>query len=150
MDLAERLREELTSDVEQAGLYLEAVEVKGNAGQRLIRVVIDLPTGPGGVDSDQIDALTRQISPRFDEFEFLGNAPFTLEVSTPGLSRPLTTPRHFSRAIDRYIAVSLASGELIGTVSAADESTLTLIDDAGKSHIINQADIVRARYEIKW
>lgn len=150
MDLAERLVQELTPDVDSAGLFLEAVEIKGSPPQRIIRVVIDLPSGTGGVSSDQIDSLTRELSVKFDDFEFLGNSPFTLEVSTPGLSRPLTTPRHFDRAKDRYVAITTQAGTIKGTVINASAHEVTIREDQGKEHQIPLDQITSARYEIKW
>ena len=77
-----------------AGLDLESVRI-GTAGRRrLLRVVVD---ADGGVSLDDIALVSREVSARLDDTGAMGNAPYTLEVSSPGVDRPLTQPRHWRR-----------------------------------------------------
>ena len=92
--------------VRAAGLDLESVRV-GRAGRRrLLRVVVD---ADGGVDLDNIALVSREASARLDDTGAMGEAPYTLEVSSPGVDRPLTQPRHWRRAVGRLVRVP-ASG----------------------------------------
>jgi ribosome maturation factor RimP len=88
-----------------AGMDLESVRVSAAGRRRLLRVVVDRDGGPG---LDDIAEVSRQFSERLDATGAMGNAPYTLEVSSPGVDRPLTEPRHWRRARGRLVAVGLA------------------------------------------
>jgi ribosome maturation factor RimP len=91
--------------VRAAGLDLESVKI-GRAGRRrLLRVVVD---ADGGVSLDDIALVSREASVRLDDTGAMGEAPYTLEVSSPGVDRPLTQPRHWRRAMGRLVRVPLA------------------------------------------
>jgi ribosome maturation factor RimP len=91
--------------VRAAGLDLESVRVGGAGRRRLLRVVVD---ADGGVDLDAIALVSREASARLDDTGAMGEAPYTLEVSSPGVDRPLTQPRHWRRAMGRLVRVPLA------------------------------------------
>ena len=87
------------------GLDLESVRI-GTAGRRrLLRVIVD---ADGGVSLDDIALVSREVSARLDGTGAMGDAPYTLEVSSPGVDRPLTEPRHWRRAAGRLVRVPLA------------------------------------------
>ena len=112
----------------QHGLDLDAVEVLPAGTRRLLRVVVDGdgPEGKGPLLDDIADA-TRAISVALDESPAVGNAPYTLEVSSRGVSRPLELPRHWRRNVGRLVAVTTTTGEsLTGRVSAAGDEGVTL------------------------
>jgi ribosome maturation factor RimP len=91
--------------VRAVGLDLESVRV-GRAGRRrLLRVVVD---ADGGVDLDNIALVSREASARLDDTGAMGEAPYTLEVSSPGVDRPLTQPRHWRRAVGRLVRVPIS------------------------------------------
>ena len=98
--------------VEEAGLYLENVKVGRTGGSAVVKVVVDLPWGPGGVDSDRLTDVSRAISTVLDDADLVQGA-YTLEVSTPGAERTLTEPRHFSRAEGRMVSFRLTDGEVL-------------------------------------
>jgi ribosome maturation factor RimP len=101
------LERRLEPVVRAAGLDLESVRV-GRAGRRrLLRLVVD---ADGGVSLDDIALVSREVSARLDATGAMGEAPYTLEVSSPGVDRPLTQPRHWRRAVDRLVRVPLAAG----------------------------------------
>lgn len=113
----------ITPAVHEAGLVVEEVTM---AGSGVVKIVIDLPDGPGGIDSDQLADVSRTISQLLDEHDPL-DTPYTLEVSTPGLSRQLREPRHFRRASGHDIKAKLTEGDdVIGTVIDADEAAVRL------------------------
>ena len=92
--------------VAAAGMDLEAVRVSPAGRRRLLRLVID---ADGGVGLDQIAELSREVSARLDSSDIMGDVPYTLEVSSPGIDRPLTEPRHWRRAQGRLVSVSLTA-----------------------------------------
>jgi ribosome maturation factor RimP len=144
-DLAEQVRAAVAGAVEQAGLLIENVEVTGAGRRRTVSLVVDLPDGPGGVSSDQIGEVSREVSTALDEADVIPGA-YTLEVSTPGTDRPLTEPRHFRRAVGRLVTVTTAEGET--TAYLDDVATLKLSRD-GAEHEIALGDVVGARVEVE-
>jgi ribosome maturation factor RimP len=91
--------------VRAAGLDLESVKIGSAGRRRLLRVVVD---ADGGVSLDDIALVSREASIRLDDTGAMGEAPYTLEVSSPGVDRPLTQRRHWRRAVGRLVRVPLA------------------------------------------
>lgn len=122
------LRELLTAVLSGHRLELDDLEVAVAGRRRVIRVTVDGDGRLGrGPDLDEIADATRDISSALDESDVLGEAPYTLEVSSRGVSRPLTLPAHYRRNIGRLLAVALAGGEhQTGRIAAADDETVTL------------------------
>jgi ribosome maturation factor RimP len=111
--------------VSAAGMDLEAVRVTVAGRRRLVRVVVD---SDHGVSLDDAAEMSREISVLLDHANPLGEMPYTLEVSSPGVDRPLTEPRHWRRAAGRLVKVKAASSgtEVAGRVIAADADGVTL------------------------
>jgi ribosome maturation factor RimP len=84
---------------------LETIKIASAGRRRLLRIVVD---ADGGVSLDDIAEVSREVSARLDAKNVMGDAPYTLEVSSPGVDRPLTQPRHWRRAIGRLVIVPLA------------------------------------------
>ena len=119
-----KLREQLEPVVAGLGYDLEEVVAQRAGSRQLLRLVVD---GNGGVTLDDIAEVSQAVSAFLDETNPLGEAAYDLEVTSPGVSRPLTLPRHWRRAVGRLVVVPLtAGGELTGRVIAADEEGVTL------------------------
>jgi ribosome maturation factor RimP len=134
----------------QHGLDLDAVEVLPAGKRRLLRVVVD-GDGPEGTGPllDDIAEATRAISVALDESPAVGNAPYTLEVSSRGVSRPLELPRHWRRNVGRLVAVTTVDGEsFTGRVSAAGEEGVTL-DVEGSPRELALADVAKALVQVE-
>jgi ribosome maturation factor RimP len=99
-----------------AGLDLEAVRVSPAGRRRLLRLVVD---ADGGVGLDQIAEVSREVSARLDASDAMGDIPYTLEVSSPGVDRPLTEPRHWRRAQGRLVSVALTATDDGASAAAA-------------------------------
>ena len=84
--VAEQITNELQSIIAESGLYLESVKIGRGGTRTVVKVVVDLPEGPGGVDSDSLTDVSRAISKRLDDVDLVEGA-YTLEVSTPGAER---------------------------------------------------------------
>lgn len=91
--------------VRAAGMDLESVRVSPAGRRRLLRLVVD---ADGGVGLDAIAEISREVSASLDASGAMGEVPYTLEVSSPGVDRPLTEPRHWRRAQGRLVSVPLA------------------------------------------
>ena len=106
-----------------AGMDLESVRVSAAGRRRLLRVVVD---SDQGVSLDDAAAISRKLSAVLDAAPVMGDFPYTLEVSSPGVDRPLTDPRHWRRAVGRLVQVTAADvGPISGRVLAADADSLT-------------------------
>ena len=122
--VADRVEQALSSVVAERGFDLEAVEVQPAGRRRLVRVLVDQD---GGVTLDDIASLTSLLSQHLDETNAMGEQPYVLEVSSPGVGRPLTLPRHWRRNADRKVTLTTTSGdELVGRIGASDHSGVTL------------------------
>jgi ribosome maturation factor RimP len=110
--------------VAAAGMDLESVRVTVAGKRRLVRIVVD---SDHGVSLDDTADVSREISTLLDASNALGEAPYTLEVSSPGVDRPLTEPRHWRRARGRLVRVKVTGeGPVEGRVLAADTDGVTL------------------------
>lgn len=128
--MAQGLAERLAPAVTAAGYDLEDLVVTSAGRRRLVRVVVDKD---GGVTLDECAAVSRLVSVALDADDaLLGPGSYTLEVSSPGVSRPLTLPRHWRRNVGRRVKVVRADGAtLLGRVTHADERAATLQLDDG-------------------
>src|SRR5688572_28096970 len=102
----EHLRSLLEPVVGAARLDLEEVNVTPAGRRRLLRVVVD---GDGGVDLDRLALVSRSVSEVLDDSDAMGSQPYVLEVTSPGVDRPLTEPRHWRRAASRLVRAELST-----------------------------------------
>ena len=108
----ERLRALTGPAVESAGLVLEELTVTPVGRRRLLRITVDLPEDVrGGVPVDAVATASQAISTALDDSDVMGQTPYVLEVSSPGIDRPLVEPRHWKRARGRLVQVRLTDGE---------------------------------------
>jgi ribosome maturation factor RimP len=145
------LRDQLRNVVEPVcaahGFDLEALEVAPAGRRRKVNVVID---ADDGVDLDRCAELSRSISAALDATNVLGDDPYTLEVSSPGVSRPLRFPRHWRRNTGRLARVVLAEGgELVARIETADESGVVL-DVDGSARRLPYDAISTARVQVEF
>ncbi|HEY8480134.1 MAG TPA: ribosome maturation factor RimP [Spirillospora sp.] len=119
-----RLTRLLAPAVDRAGFDLEEIDVRPAGRRRLVRVVVD---ADGGVGLDDIARLSETASGLLDESDVMGTSPYVLEVTSPGVDRPLTEPRHWRRAVGRLVVVPLVDGgQVEGRVVAADDESVEI------------------------
>ena len=138
----ERVRAVVEQPLSEAGFELVDVERKGP----VLAVTIDRPEG---VDLEAVTEATRLVNALLDSTDLLG-AQSTLEVSSPGIERPLRTPAHFQRFVGAEVAVKLRPGvegerRLAGALEAADDEGVVV---AGRR--LAYADIDKARTVFVW
>jgi ribosome maturation factor RimP len=125
-----RIEDAIRPVVTAAGMDLESVRVTAAGRRRLLRVVVD---SDHGVSLDDAAAVSRELSAVLDAADVMGDFPYTLEVSSPGVDRPLTEPRHWRRAAGRLVKVKVADGDIIlGRVVSADAQEVVLDIDGAR------------------
>ena len=133
--------------VSDRGLDLEDVVVTPAGKRRLLRVIVDQD---GGVGLDSVAAVSSAVSQALDESNVMGGAPYVLEVTSPGVDRPLTEPRHWRRATARLVKATLADGTtVLGRITAADDDSVTL-DVEGKARRLEWAAVTSGRVQVEF
>jgi ribosome maturation factor RimP len=118
----DRLRELVEPVVTVAGYDLEEVTVTQAGRRSVVRVVVDRD---GGVDLDAVAEVSRAVAEALDNTDALGDAPYVLEVTSPGVDRPLTEPRHWRRNVGRKVS----TGDVTGRISeVTDEGVVIEVD----------------------
>ena len=117
---AERIVGLLEPAVAALGMDLEDVRISSAGRRRLLRIVVD---ADGGVSLDDMALASRELSATLDRAAAMGEASYTLEVSSPGVDRPLTEPKHWRRAVGRVVSAPLRSQP--GTSATAPDATVT-------------------------
>jgi ribosome maturation factor RimP len=109
----------------------------------MLTIIVD---GDTHLSLDQVTSATKAIGAIVESIQSLGETPFTLEVTSPGLDRPLTKPRHWRKNIDRLVKIVLLDGkEVKGRIKAANEVSAT-VDESE----IKFSDIKRASLEVEF
>ncbi|MGP9537821.1 ribosome maturation factor RimP [Brachybacterium sp. AOP43-C2-M15] len=129
------LRETATRVLDAHGLVLEEVEVRRGGKTPQVRIVVDLPEDQlGSADLDTVAEASRELSELVDADDaLLGSAPVLLEITTPGVDRALTAPRHFRRSRGRLLALTTADGtDYRARLLATDGETLRLRQEPGR------------------
>ena len=151
MSLTQAITDLISPAVSEAGFFLEEVQIASPGSHRIITCVVD---GQTPLNLDQVTVASRLISELLDIAEFMGETAFTLEVTSPGVDRPLIYPRHWAKNLTRLIKVTLLDGSTtIGRLTEFNDSNATLVENIKgriKEHSIAFADIKRAVVEIEF
>jgi ribosome maturation factor RimP len=131
------------------GLSLYDVEVSGSARAKVVRVLVDRE---GGVDLDTVGTAAEAISPVLDgaHLSRVLPGPYSLEVSSPGLERPLRRPQHFRGAVGSTVSVKLDGRRVRGRLTEADDDGIGLALDDGTTERILYPDVAGARTVFEW
>ena len=129
--------------ITSAGCYLEEITIVPAGKSRILTVIVDSDTH---LNLDQVTAVSRDISEITETLEVLGDQPFTLEVTSPGIDRPLILPRHWRKNHGRLVAVILNDGsEVKGRIGDATEES-ALVGD----RTVHFANVKKAVLEIEF
>jgi ribosome maturation factor RimP len=143
----DRLVEMFVPVVELHGLELDEVHLSPAGQRRILRVVVDKD---GGVTLDDIADVSHGVSQVLDDTDVLGGTAYTLEVTSPGVDRPLTEPRHWRRATGRLVKVRLVNGrETTGRLRAASADGIEL--NAGETVTrLSYAEVRDGRVQVEF
>ena len=151
MALKDQVSEFITLALHNAGYFLEDINIVSPGQHRILTVIVD---GATALNLDQVTVASKLVSELLDDAPFMGETPFTLEVTSPGIDRPLTLPRHFAKNADRLLKVTQTDGEVVtGRILSNSENDVTLTvteKKEVKEVTIAFADIKRAQVEIEF
>jgi ribosome maturation factor RimP len=144
-----RLAETLRPLCQAACLDLEDIEVTPAGRRRVVRVVVDRD---GGVDLDAVAEISRAISQELDSADVMGAVPYVLEVTSPGVDRPLVAPAHWRRATGRLVRVELTGGRTVeGRVARSDEDGADLAPEGVDACVrVSYTDVAQARVQVEF
>jgi ribosome maturation factor RimP len=143
----DRIERELATPLGDLGLDVEAVELTPAGKRRILRIAVD---GDDGVTLDDVADATRTVSRVLDESDVMGEQPYTLEVTSRGVDRPLTLPRHWRRNADRLVKVTTKDGQTVtGRVVGSSGDAATLDVDGARREIA-YTDVAKALVQVEF
>lgn len=158
MSRSEQLQELLAPGVEALGLELLGIEYVPQPGGSLVRLYIDVPAAAAaegkGVGIDECEAVSREVSAQLDvEDPITGN--YTLEVSSPGLERPLFTAAQFARFTGEQVKVALKLPQdgrrrLMGRILGVEGEAISFEVEGAPDMVVQHENIEKARLVPDW
>jgi ribosome maturation factor RimP len=143
----DRIEQELATPLGALGLDVEAVELTPAGKRRILRIAVD---GDDGVTLDDVADATRTVSRVLDESDVMGEQPYTLEVTSRGVDRPLTLPRHWRRNADRLVRVTTTDGETVtGRIVGSSDDSATLDLDGARREVA-YAEVAKALVQVEF
>ncbi len=143
----DEIENELIGPLAALGLHVEAGEIPPAGKRRVLRVAVDKD---GGVTLDDVADATREVSRVLDESDVMGEQPYTLEVTSRGVDRPLTLARHWRRNVGRLVKVTLEGGETrTGRILSSGEAAATL-DVSDTRREVAFDDVAKALVQIEF
>ena len=148
MNLARNLTELLNPAVTRAGFILEDVTVTPVGKRRLVSVVVDCENRNPSLD--EVTVVSKEVSSILDSYSLMGDISFTLEVTTPGVDRPLTELRHWRKNVGRLVKITPVTGEKYVARIIAINPRDVVLESQGKEINVPFADITRAQIEVEF
>lgn len=139
----------ITPVLAEREMELDSLEVIPMGHRSVLRITVD-GDGPKGRGPllDDIAEASQAISRALDESEADGSSPYTLEVSSRGVSKPLTESKHFRRNRGRLVKITLSSEVLTGRIVEVSEEAVTL-DVSGRQRLVAYPDIDKAVVQVE-
>ena len=148
MSLASNLTELLNPAVTRSGFVLEEITVTPVGKRRLISVVVDCENRNPSLD--EVTVVSKEVSSILDNYSHLGEMPFTLEVTTPGIDRPLTELRHWKKNVGRLVKITPITGEKYVARIKEVLPREVVLESKAKDSTVAFADISRAQIEVEF
>ncbi len=146
-EIADRVEAEVNGPLSVLGLDVEAVELTPAGKRRVLRIAVDKD---GGVTMDDVADATKAIDELLETSSAMGQHPYTLEVTSRGVERPLTLPRHWRRNVDRLVKVTDVDGAVqTGRILESDEDGATIEVDANPVRIA-YGEVAKALIQIEF
>ncbi|MCX6463637.1 MAG: ribosome maturation factor RimP [Pseudonocardiales bacterium] len=134
--------------VRAAGFELDQLDVRAAGRRHTVKLVVD---GDSGVGLDDIARLSRAAAAELEQHEHLIAGSYTLEVTSPGVDRPLTLPRHWRRAHLRLVEIRPTDGEpFTARVGPAGEDAVTVLLADGQLREVAYADVAHASVQVEF
>ncbi len=143
----DRIEAELADPLRALGLDIEAVEITPAGNRRVLRIAVDKD---GGVSLDDVAEATKEVDRVLEGSDVMGQQPYTLEVTSRGVDRPLTLPRHWRRNVSRLVKVTFTDGRSdTGRITDAGEEKMTL-DIGGEAREVAYAEVGKALVQVEF
>jgi ribosome maturation factor RimP len=143
----DRIEQELATPLGAIGLDVVAVELTPAGKRRVLRIAVD---ADDGVTLDDVAGATKTVSEVLDASDVMGEQPYTLEVTSRGVDRPLTLPRHWRRNTDRLVKVTTTDGDTVtGRILRSDDEAATL-DVEGTLREVRYAEVAKALVQVEF
>lgn len=151
MALKDQISDFITPALLEAGYFLEDVNLVNPGQHRIVTVIVD---GESALNLDQVTVASKMVSELLDNAPFLGETPFTLEVTSPGIDRPLTLARHYAKNVDRLLKITMVDGSVITGRILSNTDTNVTVSVTEKKEVnevtVAFTDIKRATVEIEF
>ena len=148
MSLVSNITELLNPAVTRAGFVLEEVTVTPVGKRRMISVVVDCENRNPSLD--EVTVVSKDVSAILDTYTHLGEMPFTLEVTTPGIDRPLTELRHWKKNVGRLVKITPHTGEKYVSRIKEVLPREVILENKGQEVTVAYSDISRAQIEVEF
>lgn len=156
-----RIMADLSEAIAPLGVLVEDLTVTPAGKRRLVRVLVDRDLADvdqadetskvDALDLDTVGDITRVISERLDDTDAMGEAPYVLEVSSPGVDRPLTQLRHFRRNVGRSVTVSRAEEpDVTGRIVRVGQHDLDLDTGTDEPLTLPLEGITKAKVNVEF
>lgn len=148
--LRDRIEAELADPLRALELDVEAVDITPAGKRRVLRVAVDKD---GGVTLDDVAEATREVDRVLEASDVMGEHPYTLEVTSRGVDRPLSLPRHWRRNVERLVRVVLTDGSVVvGRIREWDEdaSGAATVEVDGERRELPYSEIAKALVQIEF
>jgi len=149
LDNREKLNSLIAAACEAVGAELVEFDMFKAGKREVLRIYIDKANG---VDVEDCAAVSRRLSDALDQDESLIEGAYTLEVSSPGIDRPLKSTRDFERNLNQLLRITRETGKpLTGTLTAVDEQNLTLsVKGVTDAVLVPRSEILSAKVEVQF
>lgn len=150
-DTKVQIKEVITPILDSMGIELVDLEISGHIRRSHLRLYIDKT---GGVTVDDCEQVSRYVGHALDVADPIEGS-YTLEVSSPGLSRPLKKIEDYRRHVGRRVRLKLVSPRngdwiLVGRLQATEDDRVTIQPETGEPVELGIEDIAQGRLEIEW
>jgi ribosome maturation factor RimP len=143
-----RLRSVVEPVVSAEGFEVDSLTVTAAGRRSILRLTVD---ADDGVDLDSVARVSRAVSDALDEAGAAAFAgPYSLEVSSPGVDRPLTDERHWRRATGRLVTVDVDGKPVTARVTEVEPSGVTLRDAAGRTIVATWSTLGAGRVQVEF
>ncbi|MGO0577247.1 ribosome maturation factor RimP [Ornithinimicrobium panacihumi] len=151
---------EVSESLRGSGVEVDDVTVQQAGKRRLVRVFLARALGDAESDDgttpieplslDEVAEATRTVSSVLDESDVMGEAPYTLEVSSAGLDRPLTAPAHFRRNVGRLLKVHLADDTTTTGRLLRSDADGILLGDPADERALTWSEVTKAVVQVEF